>query len=933
MTNLYPLPAEAQRPRFRWWWPAGFITPSLVEHQLQDLAKRGFGGAEIANLALGSGRPTMESELMHGCERWNAGVLAAFKEANRLGLQLDLTIGPLWPCMIPGLLPDSPDSAKELTGGIILLQPGQHYRGTLPIPADPPAGLSPSNFDAVSTLNLLGVSAVLVTGDPDDNGVVEVEDLADGSLAIPTPLPGAELEWTAPAAPEGSKWALVACYYRGTAQTKSSFEYNDSKYTSPVSGVVDHLSKEGVTAIKHYYESTLLSAELLELFKSAPQSIRSNLFEDSLELAQAQYFTPSLLSRFQSRHGYSLVPHLPTLLNQKKKSFFHPRQPVFASRAPSPGKLSTAERVKHDFLSTVSDLYIHNRLESLVELSHGMSMSFRNQPYGLPIDAALAAYTVDVPEGETLCFHSNLDAFRLLVAGRDVRGTKVLSTELLANIGGDWKTTWADVVREANAHFAVGVNQIMLHGLPYTSSPTSTWPGYFPLLPNPPIPGFAEAWGELQPQWEFASSTSAYLSRCMSILQRGQSVVDLAIYHPPLLNIEAKWDDSDLSNLGFSYSFVTDGLLELPGAKVVDGQLTWVGSSTAYKALIINNQSSLSFSLTKILHLFAKSGLPIVIVGSTPNTIPGFSQTLSEDEKLVQECWAEIIKCPTVRVVGSEQRASQAMGELELRPSVKYSNPSTGLIYTHRREPATESNHLSHWYFFFNRSSESVSTSIMLDGVGSCSSVNAWDGRILPLPTSVPSEGVTSCQITVGGSEAVILVVRKSEELPRPVVSESLVPLSDWTLSLESWTAFDPSAIACPIHKTKKTPLPPMKLNRLRPWLELPEGRDVSGVGSYVSSFVLPDVSTFSSASLVLPCVSNGTAGVSINGNKVAVDILGYTSSDITAFVKGGENKVVVTVTSTLNNVMRVTMPALYEKRERSPYGMLEPPIIQVRSA
>lgn len=151
-----------------------------------------------------------------------------------------------------------------------------------------------------------------------------------------------------------------------------------------------------------------------------------------------------------------------------------------------------------------------------------------------------------------------------------------------------------------------------MHGLPYPESPTSTWPGYFSMLPNPPIPSFADAWGPRQPQWEcelskfpfssdsayllpltVVSDATAYMARASSILQRGRSTVDVAIYHRGLDGLAGSFSDPSLNAAGFSYAFPSEGLLSLDSATVKGGRLWPKGPAYKVRLTLSNAAGSM----------------------------------------------------------------------------------------------------------------------------------------------------------------------------------------------------------------------------------------------------------------------------------------------------------------------------------------------------
>ena len=62
----------------------------------------GYRGVEIAFVMDGTDYVVDQDEHEYGDANWRAAVKAVLTEANRLGLQVDLTLGGRWPAAVPG---------------------------------------------------------------------------------------------------------------------------------------------------------------------------------------------------------------------------------------------------------------------------------------------------------------------------------------------------------------------------------------------------------------------------------------------------------------------------------------------------------------------------------------------------------------------------------------------------------------------------------------------------------------------------------------------------------------------------------------------------------------------------------------------------------------------------------------------------------------
>lgn len=204
------------------------------------------------------------------------------------------------------------------------------------------------------------------------------------------------------------------------------------------------------------------------------------------------------------------------------------------------------------------------------------------------------------------------------------------------------------------------------------------------------VPGFADAWGERQPQWQgksivaidrhserilnycydvsVADAYLSYLTNVQTLLQRGRADVDVAIYHPATMGVKGGFQDSSLNGAGYSYGFVTDGLLARDDAEVEDKRL-W-NAGPGYRALIINQETAMSHrTAQRILHL-ARRGLPIVIIGDSPTTIPGLpiaGTTLAEADAAIRAVFQQIHGLPSCLRIPENAQVPEALRSLSIR--------------------------------------------------------------------------------------------------------------------------------------------------------------------------------------------------------------------------------------------------------------------------
>ncbi|KAL3459661.1 hypothetical protein BJX64DRAFT_301114 [Aspergillus heterothallicus] len=940
-----PVPSSYDAPRFRYWWPGGWIDPDVVKDEVEAIALAGFGGAEIGDVR-DSVTVAMDPDVYGWAqERWNDGVLAAYQAANEHDIHMDMTLGPHWPTGVPGYTPDSVETAKELVHGQFLLQPGTKYSGSLPLPLADPSGMNQGNPNVTATPQLIAVLAAKTSATSANTSTIAIDDSTITDIS--KHYKNGKLTWTAP---RGGRYVVVAVYSRGTGQVQNMYDMNTNgpRLTSPSPAyIVDHLSTAGVKATTNYWNKHILTDELRALLKDS----QGSLFEDSLELKLTQYWTPKFIQEFKARRGYDLTPYLLYVLKDTN---------TFA------GDAETARMVEYDFYTTITDLYIANRLTTLMRFAHSLGLKLRVQPYTATIDSTRAASTVDIPEGESLGFASSPDSFRTLAAGRDVAGkTTILSNELGAYMGKAYGVTWNFLLGTANYDAALGVSQSVIHGFPYSDSPTSVWPGFAPFTPlGSTSNGFADAWGTRQPQWRHAGSASAYMARSQALLQSGRPSVDVAVLNLDW-GVTAAWEDVGLNDAGYSYQFPTPELLAKYSASVRDRRL--IHDGPRYKALILNNVTALNVDSAQNVLSWAKAGLPVVIVGDVPTKTQSLSTPRNASSKLAT-VFKSLLALKNTRQVSSEREAPAALQSLGVRPLITYTEATNASTITIRRR--IEDNVFVYWIYSSSRTSQTM----RLEGEGFPLRLNLWTGEVSPIASFKTENGYTAINVTIGenGAEAIYLGQRNSygvTNLDRHIIATNALGVADasgkvyvratkngryvaqlstgktatvrfdsipsavtpnaWTLTVEDWSPAIENATGRDSALTNKTTLSPISLETLLPWHNISGLEYASGVGVYRTTVNLALPEPNGSQSLGV-CINfgdvEGSWNLKINGQDVpGIDYFVSAPLDVTPYVRDGQNDIEITVATTLWNKLRKTWPSLYGGLEPEEIGLLGP--------
>ncbi|NYI12192.1 hypothetical protein BKA05_003707 [Nocardioides marinus] len=918
---------------FRWWWPHGRVDPDEVAREVDQVADAGFGVLEVADVTHSLRARGISFDLAThgwGTPAWVAGVKAALRRGAERGVRIDITVGPSWPAAVPTITPDDEAACTELAHGRVEVAGGATYDDVVPAPLEAAA-------TTVSRQDLLAVQAFRA-GATDRNGT-RIEQ--DSYVDLTGEVRDGRLRWTAP---DGGTWLVLSYWVRGSAQ-----EPEAGPHTDPRSYVVDHFSSAGARAVSDLWRERILDTEMRRLLGAAG----GYLFEDSLEIeTHVTIWTPRLPQEFRTRAGYDLLPWLPLVVELDEKYQFTFGGPE-------------TNRVRDDFNQVLSDLYRDHHLLPLQGFARSLGMGLRVQPYGLETDTVEHSALLDVPETESLGF-KNLDDYRVMAGGRDLGGRTILSCEAACYFGAAYSTTWDRALQTLNSIFAAGVNQAMLHGFAYAEAPDVSWPGFAAFSPyyNGAV-GYGEAWGPRTPQWQHMPDVAGYLSRTQMVLQTGAPKYDMVFLRQKgwaSTGIGPHWITNNGTKLGWSHSFATGSLLDLPGVTVRDGVLAPDGP--AYKALVLgpdklrSQEVTLDLATARRLADFARAGLPVVLIGDWSQVNPTGIATDAEAAE-VRALLAEVAGRPTTRTV-AEAQVGEALAQLGVERDVVHQDST--VMHVRRVLGDVDLYYLANAKHAENRRLQRVTQDVWLTSASRDAVpllLDAWTGAVAPvglwerdgdrvrvrvdlrpgqstLVALVPPHGARPVGATSTTADSVRVEARHvvARTATAGTVTTTLLDgrtvtsrvsrvreplaLTGWDVEVEDW---QPGASATETVK----PVRRVRLEQLVSWSEVPGFEDVSGIGRYRTQVDLGrDWRTEDGALLELGEV-NDTFRVRVNGHDVGPCDPLVTTVDVGAWLRAGRNEIEVEVASTLLNRLRTVTPDVYGVASRQAYGLVGP--------
>ncbi len=358
------------------------------------------------------------------------------------------------------------------------------------------------------------------------------------------------------------------------------------------------------------------------------------MYMDSLELstfgAGGLFWGHTVVEEFATRRGYGITPWLPFLTRNVP---FMAVDTVYHNE-PSEEHRITVEKVRFDYVRTLTDLYIENMLRPFATFLHANGMTLRSEiSYGLPFELTRPGPEVDGIETESLEFAAQIDAYRLLAGPAHLFGKQYSSETGATTRNHVLDHRFYDQI--IATQLAAGITKTVLHGWASTAGAegVTEWPGHEGMWPM-----FSERFDTRQPGAEFYPLWNEAMGRYQLLLRQGNPRIDVGILRTDhftdnmsgigfigedgrrihdeeaygqlwMRNRENHWwQDLGMQDAGWTYEFFDGSLLLHDEVSFSDGLVQ--PSGPGYQALIIY-QSELDPDAAAHLLDWARRGLKI----------------------------------------------------------------------------------------------------------------------------------------------------------------------------------------------------------------------------------------------------------------------------------------------------------------------------------
>ena len=648
----------------------------------------------------------------------------------------------------------------------------------------------------------------------------------------------------------------------------------------------DKLSKKGSNAQFDGYIGRLIAP-------NGPISggLLNGILFDSWE-CKTQTWTPDMELQFRQFTNYDLRKWIPALFG-------------YIIKDPE-----TTTKFLNDWRRVLGNLLTENFFGNMAVRAqkHGMSISYETAAGDVFPTDILAYYKyADVPMCEfwqpiieSKVSPLNIKPIKPAASAARLYGKPRLAAESFTSFSHTWDENFRMLKEVANINTIEGVTHLIFHT--YTHNPQI---GY--LQPGTSFSGAGIGTPFLRGQtwWKYMPEFTTYLARCSYLLERGKPVSDVLWFLGD--EVDHKPDQEIDFPIGFKYDYCNTDIL-VNRLSVKNGKII-TPEGIEYSLLWLPETTRMLPETVKKLYRLVTEGA--IIVGDAPKeiaTLIGGKRAEQEMFHFAKLIWGENSLFQGIRHVGKGQVLSgipleKALMTLKMIPDVD----SNKILWSHRKTEGAD------WYYICAPTGKSFKGTVDFHCSGRVRLWNPVDGSILDIPNSRKGE-ITSIELDLPFAGSYFLIFTPSQkenpQIKLPQIQASISTDNNWILNFPpNWGAPDSVSLK----------------NELKAWkdLEIPtEGKSFSGTVDYHTTFNISDILNDCIYKLNLGVVER-IAEVYINGNFVRTLWTYPYETNITRFIRQGENKIMVRITNTWFN--RLVYDANQPEEERKTWVLKWP--------
>ena len=737
-------PPFSYGPWVYWFWLDVNVTREGITADLEAMKAVGIAGVLIMDVDQGT--PPSFNGSKFGDAQWYDLFKFACEEANRLGIEVNMTNDAGWcgsggPWITPELsMQVVVWSATSVTGG-------QNVNVQLPQPE--------ARMDFYRDIAVLAFPIPAAEKVGRGYRIGELHGLTEGYL---NPQRGAQeniatqLNWeTLPADQVVPKSVILDLTEKMDTQGVLHCELPAGDWTilrmgHTTTGVNNHPAPAGGLGLetdKLSRSVTLLQFDALMgriIEKVGPLTGKSLVAThiDSWETG-VQNWTPTMRSDFKRLRGYDLLPYLPVLTGQVVEN------------------LEVSQRFLWDFRQTIGELLLENYAGAMREVAgkHGLRLSIEAY-FGEPANDVRYAGEAVEPMAECWSWgrFGAKESVTEMVSAAHVYGHNIIGQETFtANSEEKWLGHPAVCKDIGDWTFAEGINRFVFHR--YAMQPWTN-PHYAPGMSMGP-------WGlhyeRTQTWWDMSKPWHDYVARCQYMLRKGHFVADVCYMQPegaPANFSPPAGQGPGARRPGYDFDGCPAELV-LKSMEYKDGLLTLPGGMK-YRILVLPDSPTMTPELLLKIKTLVDAGA--LVIGPRPGKSPSlasYPDCDAEVQRLAAELWdsGKIISGTT---------AADALAKNRVQPD--FECDQTMVRWIHRR---TEDMDI---YFVANGAADGKYPYSGWPMVANCSfritgmKPEIWDpetGRTAPVVMYKEGDGMTRMPLVLPAKASVFVVFRRGQ--------------------------------------------------------------------------------------------------------------------------------------------------------------------------
>jgi len=650
-------PPDSVRPGVYWYFMDGNLSREAMTADLESMKEVGIGN--VVFLEVNVGIPRGKVDFLS--KEWLDLFKHAEKEAERLGINITLGLGPGWTGSGgPWVKPEQSmqhlvSTSQQVTG------PGNHT-----IKLKQPKPRKPFFGEGAFTPQLKEkwkafYEDVVVLAFPTPTTEFSIQDIDEKALYYRSPyssvsgvkqyLPAPAKFKSSPANTTIDKNNIIDLTDKLQPDGSLVWVVPDGKWTimrfgrtnngavtrpAPLPGVGFECDKFDTAAFNAHFSAFIEKLIPDNYSSKQKKGGLTTLHMDSWEMG-AQNWTANFRKEFQLRREYDPLPYFP----------------VYAGQVV--GNMEMSERFLWDLRLTCQELVIENHAEFAKKVARRYGLKFSIEPYDMNPTADLVLGAVaDIPMCEFwnkgLGFNSSFSVVEATSIAHVLGHPVVAAEAFTSDWGREGYTSFpGNMKNQGDWALCAGVNRFVFHTFAHKPYGDQNRPGMT-------MGGYGVHWDRGQTWWPMSSAYHKYISRCSLFLQKGKTVADVLyltpegaphVFRPPVSAMIG--NDTIPDRRGYNFDGCSPNML-ISNATVRNKQIIFK-SGASYKLMVLPAFETMTPALLAKIEELMKEGA--VVVGTPPLKSPSLTNYPECDKALhlqAEKLWGSFNTPPIVQV-------------------------------------------------------------------------------------------------------------------------------------------------------------------------------------------------------------------------------------------------------------------------------------------